>query len=168
MCFTFALESDDVNRSTAEFEEVIARQHLTFREIEDASIYLGKRLLRLAGRGDERSPTCLAEKFIRAGNVLCKLALLEQTRQTRARQFTQSHLFHLVHRNQNDELRWQGDRFHTDITNGPMCGKELRGSICSIEVERWRVENDESFSLLTRSTVRSCSEERGCDPLHCP
>ncbi|KAG2354612.1 hypothetical protein BDR07DRAFT_1428964, partial [Suillus spraguei] len=141
---TFALESGD-DISTAEFEEVIARQRLTFREIEDASIYLGKRLLRLAGRGDKRSLTCLAEKLIRAGNVLRKWALLEQTRQTRTRQFTQSH-----------------------ITNGPMRGKELRGSVCSIEVEHWRVENDEFFSLLTRSTVRSCSEERGCDPLRCP
>ncbi|KAG2352409.1 hypothetical protein BDR07DRAFT_1437690 [Suillus spraguei] len=159
MSATFALESGD-DISTAEFEEVIARQRLTFREIEDASIYLGKRLLRLAGRGDKRSPTCLAEKLIRAGNVLRKWALLEQTRQTRTRQFTQSRLFHLVHRNRNDELKWQGDHCHRY--------HEWPDAVCSIEVEHWRVENDEFFSLLTRSTVRSCSEERGCDPLRRP
>jgi hypothetical protein len=38
-------------------------------------------------------------------------------------------------------------------------GKEFHGRVCSIEVERWRVENDEPFGFLAGNTVWSSSEE---------
>lgn len=47
-----------------------------------------------------------------------------------------------------------------------MRGEELGEGICSVEVESWRVENDELFGLLVRSAVVNSSEERVRDPFN--
>lgn len=49
---------------------------------------------------------------------------------------------HLVHRDGNYGLRWQGGYLHTDIPQGSVRAKAFE-SICSVEVESRRVDNDE-------------------------
>ena len=132
---SLALESNNIDGCTTEFEEVLASRYIAHVEVEDVSVDASQRLLSLSGGANEAGTASDAQQLLCAGDMLGKSALLELVDETSPRELSECSLLHLIHGDRDNELGWESNHLHRDIADGAVCRKELGGSIFAVEVE---------------------------------
>jgi hypothetical protein len=154
--FAISLETDNIDGSTTKLKEIVHSRDIRNIQVEDVSVDMRERLLALTHRNDKGGSAGLAKQLFSTGNMLGELTLFELSNKTRARELSECSLLHLVEGDRDNVLGRKCDHLDRNIAYHMMSGSQLCRCILAIQVKRWRVEDDETFGLLSRGTVR-CS-----------